>query len=129
MLKTHKISISSDVNLLLLNTIPSTNDYLLDQIKHNPNLLTKAVVITEQQTRGRGQNQKIWQSPYGKNIYLSYYWQFNAACDLSGLSLVVALAVTSALQKYKIANIKLKWPNDIYYANKKLAGILIESIT
>jgi BirA family biotin operon repressor/biotin-[acetyl-CoA-carboxylase] ligase len=127
-LNTNQISISNDIKLLLLDTISSTNDYLLSEIKNNPNLSSKTVVITERQTQGRGQNQKVWQSPYGKNIYLSYYWQFNSCQDLSGLSLVVALAVNSALQKSNIFDIQLKWPNDIYYESKKLAGILVESI-
>ena len=128
MLNTCQISISSDINLLLLDTISSTNDYLLDAIKNSPQLPVKTVVITEQQTKGRGQNQKVWLSPYGKNVYLSYYWQFAAGQNLSGLSLSVALAVNSALQKFQIHAVQLKWPNDIYYQHKKLAGILVESI-
>lgn len=126
------------IKLDVLTTIDSTNDYL-----KNPPALQKAAkrppfakgvtnpitfCVAEQQTAGRGRLGRNWHSPFGANIYLSCAWRFNKdISELSGLSLVVGLAVINALTEYGIdKDIKIKWPNDILWQNKKLAGILID---
>jgi BirA family biotin operon repressor/biotin-[acetyl-CoA-carboxylase] ligase len=66
-------------------------------------------------------------SPFGKNIYLSMLWSFSGGIgSLEGLSLVIAIAVERALTELGVDQAKLKWPNDVYLNNKKLAGILLE---
>jgi len=83
------------------------------------------VCLAERQTQGRGRRGRQWQSPFGRNLYLSLGWTFTGgATALEGLSLAVGVAVRRALS----ANGQplLKWPNDLLYNGRKLAGILIE---
>jgi BirA family biotin operon repressor/biotin-[acetyl-CoA-carboxylase] ligase len=85
------------------------------------------VCLAEYQTAGRGRRGRDWVSPFGSNIYLSILWNFqNGAASINGLSLAIGVAVIRALNDLGIDNIGLKWPNDIYWQGKKLAGILIE---
>ncbi len=105
--------------------IPSTNSYLLEQ-SHN-NAASGAVCFAEYQTAGKGRRGRQWVSPYGNNIYLSILWRFQQGpAAISGLSLAVGVAVIRALKEHSIADVGLKWPNDIYSQGKKLGGILVE---
>jgi len=87
------------------------------------------VCCAETQTKGRGRFGRTWHSPVGENIYCSVKWPFSKpVLHLSGLSLVIALAVMATLQKLGFhQDIGIKWPNDILWQGKKLAGILIET--
>lgn len=109
--------------------LPSTNDYLKTVTITDPQIIQ--VCLAEEQTAGRGRLAKQWFSPAGKNIYLSLL--FNSHKPLrehTDLSLLVAIAVIEALNAYGIAHkLQIKRPNDIYYAGKKLGGILIETRT
>jgi BirA family transcriptional regulator, biotin operon repressor / biotin---[acetyl-CoA-carboxylase] ligase len=110
--------------LEVLTLVDSTNNYLLNKTEYIGNY----AVFAEQQTAGRGQFQRTWYSNFGKNIALSLLWQFsNPFSKLAGLTLAVGIAVVKALEEYGLKRIQLKWPNDIMYEGKKLAGILIES--
>jgi BirA family biotin operon repressor/biotin-[acetyl-CoA-carboxylase] ligase len=87
------------------------------------------VVVAEQQLAGRGRRGRKWVSPYGCNIYCSVVWQFqNGAAALEGLSLAVGVAVARALKRSGADQIGMKWPNDIVWQQRKLAGILLEMI-
>lgn len=109
---------------VLLNT-ESTNSYLLD--KASDHMGKRYAVLAEKQESGRGRRGRTWVSPFGKNIYLSMLWSFNGGIgSLEGLSLVIAIAVERALTELGVEDAKLKWPNDVYLDNKKLAGILLE---
>lgn len=109
---------------VLLNT-ESTNSYLLE--KASDHMGKRYAVLAEKQESGRGRRGRTWVSPFGKNIYLSMLWSFNSGLgSLEGLSLVIAIAVERALSELGVLNAKLKWPNDVYLNNKKLAGILLE---
>lgn len=113
--------------IILLDEISSTNDFLL---KHPPIPVGKAVVcLAESQTAGRGRFGRKWIAPYGCNLYLSLLWYFPMdAGQLSGLSLVIALSVVRALNRYGIEmHLHVKWPNDVLWRGKKLAGCLIET--
>jgi len=105
--------------------IASTNNYLLDMVKIKTQ--SGQVCFAESQTKGRGRQGRQWVSPFGSNIYLSLSWVFeNGFASLSGLSLAIGVAVVRALAELGINDIGLKWPNDIYWQDKKLGGILIE---
>jgi BirA family biotin operon repressor/biotin-[acetyl-CoA-carboxylase] ligase len=109
---------------VLLNT-ESTNSYLLD--KASDHMGKRYAVLSEKQESGRGRRGRTWVSPFGKNIYLSMLWSFGGGIgSLEGLSLVIAIAVERALTELGVDDAKLKWPNDVYLNNKKLAGILLE---
>lgn len=85
------------------------------------------VLLAEQQTQGRGRFNRHWHSPFGSNIYLSSRWTFaKDVSQLSGLSLIVSLAIAKALKNYCAQDFKIKWPNDILHQGQKLAGALIE---
>ncbi|WP_260625821.1 biotin--[acetyl-CoA-carboxylase] ligase [Hymenobacter sediminicola] len=89
------------------------------------------VVITDKQTAGRGQRGNRWETNPGENLTFSVIWRptFLPAQDQFLLSQAVALAVhdwaTSLLGPD--AALRVKWPNDIFYGDRKLGGILIEN--
>ena len=114
-------------NFIYLNETASTNNYA------NQLILTKAaaegtVVMTQFQTKGKGQQGNSWESESGKNLLASYIFQpkFLKAANQFYLSKAVSLALTDLLAEENI-DVTIKWPNDIYSGNKKLAGILIEN--
>lgn len=110
----------------ILPITASTNTYLT-QSGATTTLQTQ-ICFAEQQTAGRGRRGKTWQSPFGRNIYLSILWHFNKpASQLGCLSLAIGIAVIKALEQYGIKQeLMLKWPNDIYWRQRKLVGILVE---
>ncbi len=112
--------------LLTFNELPSTNDYLLQHAAHFAH--TTVACFAEQQTAGRGRLGRTWVSPYAANIYLSLLWHFRlTANQLAGLNIVVGMSIVEAIQCImSIPDLMLKWPNDIYWHDKKLGGILIE---
>ncbi|MCS5710250.1 bifunctional biotin--[acetyl-CoA-carboxylase] ligase/biotin operon repressor BirA [Candidatus Berkiella aquae] len=112
----------------VVNVLSSTNDYLIQRLPHG--LPNGTVCVAEAQTAGRGRMGKTWRSPFGANVYLSFYWRFpNRLHELSGLSLVLGLAIIEALKAIAPLpeGIGIKWPNDVWYHQAKLCGILIES--
>ena len=109
----------------ILPTVDSTNRYALDKA------LTSAtpglVVLAEHQMAGRGRRGRQWVSPFGRNLYLSLLWEFDLdAAQLSGLSLAIGVAIVRTLTRLEINDVDLKWPNDVLWQGKKLAGILLE---
>ncbi len=118
------VAASDDASVDVIPIIDSTNQYLLDRTSE---LSSGSVCLAEYQAAGRGRRGREWVSPFGANLYLSMYWKLDAGMAAAmGLSLVVGVAVVEALEKIGVQGIKLKWPNDLYYNDKKLAGILVE---
>jgi len=86
-----------------------------------------ALYLTEYQHAGRGRRGRSWQGPLATNLYFSLMWRFSGgAAALEGLSLLVGLSVVQSLSRFGIKGVELKWPNDLLYKGKKLAGILLE---
>jgi BirA family biotin operon repressor/biotin-[acetyl-CoA-carboxylase] ligase len=113
--------------LCLLGQVDSTNSVALQQAQRGA--LSGYVVVAEQQSAGRGRRGKQWVSPYGCNIYCSTVWQFqNGAAALEGLSLAVGVAVARALAASGLSGARLKWPNDVLWGGRKLAGVLLEMV-
>jgi BirA family biotin operon repressor/biotin-[acetyl-CoA-carboxylase] ligase len=112
--------------LEVFRDIDSTSDYL----KRSQAALEGgafSVCVAEWQSAGRGRRGRRWVSPYGANLYLSFAAQISeATLGSGGLSLAVAVAVADALQTCGVENPGLKWPNDIFYQGRKLAGILLD---
>jgi len=117
------------IDVHLFSSINSTNRYLKELALEQTTTLV--LCTAETQTEGRGRFGRNWHSPLGENIYCSTRWTFNCSqSQLSGLSLVVSLAVTATLSEWTLLEqINIKWPNDIIWKNKKLCGSLIEVIT
>ncbi|MCU8045788.1 MULTISPECIES: bifunctional biotin--[acetyl-CoA-carboxylase] ligase/biotin operon repressor BirA [unclassified Shewanella] len=115
---------SIDNRCFYFDEIASTNGFLLDHITE---LKNGDVCVAEYQSAGRGRRGRTWVSPYGHHLYFSLFWTFpQGMAQAMGLSLVVACTLVEVLKSFGIENIGVKWPNDIYLDNKKLAGILIE---
>lgn len=105
--------------------VDSTNAVLLRE----PPLLPGRgrVALAEMQTHGRGRRGKNWVSPFARNIYLSFDWQFGGGVqEIEGLSLAIGVAVADAIADCSVAPIELKWPNDLLHGGRKLGGILVE---
>jgi len=113
-------------NFHLFAELGSTNQFL-KELDSNSSI---NVCCAEKQTQGRGRFGRHWISPFGENIYFSGRWELNCCLSrLSGLSLVVGLAILASLRDSGIAeDVRIKWPNDLLWGNKKLCGILIEAI-
>lgn len=110
----------------VFHEIDSTSDYLKRTRTRSKDGRGRAC-FAEWQSSGRGRRGRRWISPYGTNLYLSLAMQFGEASLRSGgLSLVAAIAVLRSLQSYGIDDLGLKWPNDIFYQGRKLAGILLD---
>lgn len=112
-------------NIYFRESIDSTNTesfrLLADAIDIPPYL-----VISEMQTFGHGRRGRLWVSPYGQNIYVSYLIRVAEVKQLEALSLVVGIAVLNVLKKYGLADVGVKWPNDLIVKDKKISGILLE---
>lgn len=113
-------------NLHVSTSIDSTNRYL----KELPASSSLEICCAEVQTQGRGRFGRHWHSPLAENIYCSTRWTFNCELSrLSGLSLVSSLAVLATIKEFHNSSaVKIKWPNDILWHDKKLCGSLIEII-
>ena len=116
------------MNIIKLNAINSTNDYLkeLFATRHVENL---TVVTAETQTAGRGQMGSQWNTEAGKNLTFSVLVK-DLLLDINEiftLNAAVANAVAATLNSLAIPSVSIKWPNDILAGNKKLGGILIEN--
>ena len=116
-----------------LDKVDSTNSYLTNACAEK-NIPEGTVVITEQQEQGRGQRGTNWQSEEGKNITLSILLKpaFLKPEEQFVLSKTISLGVLDFIssinhQPSTTNHSKIKWPNDIYIGNKKVAGILIEN--
>lgn len=111
-----------EVDLHVLQTVDSTQSWL-KAIKHPHGIVC---CLAEHQTAGRGRFGRPWVAPFGENIYLSCLYPLRKDISaLSGLSIVISLAVIRTLQDYGL-KVVVKWPNDIYYDEKKLSGCLVE---
>ena len=111
--------------LEIKDQIDSTNSYLMARAAGE--IESGHVCLAEQQTAGRGRQGRVWVSPYGNNIYLSIFWRFSLdLAAISGLSLAAGVIVAKTLNQLGVMDIGLKWPNDILWHNRKLAGLLIE---
>ena len=113
-----------DNRCFYFDEINSTNAFMLE---HADELKSGDLCIAEYQSAGRGRRGRTWVSPYANHLYLSLLWQFEQGLSQTmGLSLVVGCSLVSILSKMNVGQIGLKWPNDVYLDNKKLAGILVE---
>jgi len=113
--------------IIHLEETTSTNTHLQQWIMKE-DVPEGSVVTAKVQTQGRGQAGNKWSAEQGKNLTFSMvlYPEFVAVNEQFIISQIVALAVKETLSLY-IPDVTIKWPNDIYYRDKKMTGILIEN--
>jgi BirA family biotin operon repressor/biotin-[acetyl-CoA-carboxylase] ligase len=111
--------------LYLHDTLDSTNSWLMKQGATGE--VSGAVCLAEQQQAGRGRHGRQWVSPFARNIYFSILWRLDMApMQVAGLSLAAAIGVLRVLHQMNCRQAGLKWPNDILWQGRKLAGLLLE---
>ena len=114
-------------HIIRLKEIDSTNSYL----KARKNLLRRhgLVVIAEMQNSGRGRAGRKFTSVIGSNLTFSVVLHPNLPVqEIQIFTLLAGVAVARVLENY-VKNIRLKWPNDVFVNEKKICGILLETIT
>ena len=116
-----------DKNIIILNEINSTNNYA-NRLIVSKQVVEGTVVLAYSQKEGRGQRGNSWESEAGKNVLMSIvlFPKFLAAENQFMISKIASLALTDFIQT-ETNNVSIKWPNDLYVGNKKIAGILIEN--
>ncbi|NEG86970.1 bifunctional biotin--[acetyl-CoA-carboxylase] ligase/biotin operon repressor BirA [Pantoea agglomerans] len=111
-------------NVSVIPVIDSTNQYLLERMHE---MESGAACIAEYQQAGRGRRGRQWFSPFGANLYMSMYWRLEQGpAAAMGLSLVIGIIMAETLRSLGADDVRVKWPNDIYLNDRKLAGILVE---
>jgi hypothetical protein len=105
--------------------VDSTNSRLL--AASPPPYGAAHVCICELQSAGRGRRGRRWIAPFGASVAMSLAWAFrDAARDLPALSLAVGVAVARALARVGAQGVRLKWPNDLWFEDRKIGGVLID---
>ena len=115
-------------SLHFLPSCHSTNEIAQNMVKNGCNEGT--VIITDDQFAGKGQQGNTWQSEPGSNLTFSLVLKpgFLSPNQQFLITVAVSLALKSTLEEYLPGEIQIKWPNDIYYRERKIAGILIENV-
>jgi len=116
-------------SFVILDSVDSTNNYAMGQI-HLGEARDGSVWFSMEQTHGKGRRGRIWQTEKGQNIiaslvadtsFLQVYQQFQ-------LSAAVSLACYDFFKEYDNINTKIKWPNDLFWNDRKAGGVLIENV-
>lgn len=117
------------MRIIKVSAIDSTNSFARKFYEGDPDF-EPVCVQAAHQTKGRGQRGSNWESKPGENLTFSIlYPQKKLAVSRHFiLSATISLAVLETLEKFSIPNLKVKWPNDILSARKKVGGILIENV-
>ncbi|MBI1932066.1 MAG: biotin--[acetyl-CoA-carboxylase] ligase [Ignavibacteriales bacterium] len=113
-------------NFIYVEEIDSTNSYLMSESENLPN---GTVLLSEFQIDGKGRLNRKWYSIKGNNLTFSIL--FNKKIEklnINHVNLAASLAVAQSIENLFQLKTELKWPNDILVKNKKLSGILLESI-
>ncbi|WGD35201.1 biotin--[acetyl-CoA-carboxylase] ligase [Olleya sp. YS] len=117
------------MRIIKLNATDSTNRFLRNLSLESP-VKDFTVIVTDDQTQGRGQMGTSWQSQPFKNLTFSVYKRFKGLLPEQqfDISMVVSLAIIKALAILNIPKLSVKWPNDILSDNQKICGVLIENV-
>lgn len=87
------------------------------------------LIISDEQTEGRGRFKRPWQSSKGKGLWMSLVLRPDISYSmLTTFNLFISLAIRDAIQEYVEDSVKIKWPNDIYIGEKKICGFLTEMV-
>ncbi len=116
-------------NMLILDSVDSTNNYAMALIQKRE-IDSEIAVFAKEQTHGKGRRGKQWQSNKAENIILSVIAQMQwlPVYRQFELSVAASLSAYDLFEKYILANLFIKWPNDIFINDSKAGGILIENV-
>ena len=110
-------------NAIHFSEIDSTNKY----VKENFNVLDDfTFVSTDYQSLGKGRNDRVWLANKNENLMFSLLLKNRDIIMDSFISLVAAVSISEIVERYARNRVEIKWPNDIYISDKKVAGILLE---
>ena len=116
--------IEDDIDCHFFDSIESTSSFLTEI----PYSSRTQFCITREQTKGKGQHGRDWSSQKDGSILFSLRKCFSEDTNLNGLSLVIGMAIIKSIEaECQLSGLKIKWPNDVYFENQKLAGILMEN--
>ena len=117
-------------NVIALQRVDSTNNYLKYELTKSEPLPEGTVIMAEEQYAGRGQFNNQWLSEPGKNLTFSLLLSpsFLDPAKQFLLNITVSIAINDVLTEIIGKDCKIKWPNDIFFGDKKLGGLLIENI-
>lgn len=115
-------------HIIRLNSVDSTNNYTSNLLRHTV-MPEGSIVITSEQTAGRGRRGRTWQSKIGENLTFSLLLKpvFLAPSGQFSLAEAISLGIADGIEELTGKICKLKWPNDILLQGGKVSGILIES--
>ena len=116
-------------NLIKLSAVDSTNNYLKKLTSNSEPLPEGTVIMAEHQFAGRGQLDNVWHAAPGKNLTFSLLLRpsFVPVQKQFVLNMLVSVALNHVLLRYLPEGLSVKWPNDIYFGDKKIGGVLIEN--
>jgi BirA family biotin operon repressor/biotin-[acetyl-CoA-carboxylase] ligase len=113
-------------NFIHLESVDSTNNYAANLLKESKPV-NGTTILTKRQTAGKGQRGNSWQAETGLNLTFSMIvYPDLTAKQVFYLNIIASLAVSRALELYT-SKVSIKWPNDVYVGNLKIAGILVEN--
>ena len=117
-------------NLIRLSEVDSTNNFLKEMVSNSEPLPEGTVIMADYQFAGRGQQENTWYTEPGMNLTFSMYLcpSFLQIKDQFMLNMAVSIGIREALRGFLGPMLKVKWPNDLYYNQQKIGGILIENI-
>ena len=115
-------------NLHYLPSCHSTNEIAQDLLISGAEEGT--IVITDDQFNGKGQRGNSWHSKSGQNLTFSIILkpEFLSPKDQFAITMVMSLSLKSCLEDWLPGEVDIKWPNDIYFKGRKIAGLLIENV-
>lgn len=114
------------LHIEVIKSVPSTNDEVKKLTVNGG--AEGVVILSEEQTAGRGRMNRTFYSPTGTGIYMSILLRPKiSAADSSLLTTAAAVAVSMAIERVSHKDTKIKWVNDVFMHNKKVCGILTEA--
>lgn len=116
-------------NLIKLSAVDSTNNFLKNLLSKSEPLPEGTVIMADDQFAGRGMQENVWKAEPGKNLTISLLLKpsFLALNKQFLLNMAISVAINNTLSTYLPKGLCIKWPNDIYYDDVKLGGVLIEN--
>lgn len=114
---------------IILSSVDSTNKYAMQDVHDQLSTHGRAYFAMEQ-TQGRGQRGRQWQSGVGENLLLSTVWHIQQPFPAHPFlfSMAMALGCYRFFNKYAGEETSIKWPNDLYWRDRKAGGLLIENV-